>query len=59
MFNRKGHDHKIDIWSIGILTFELCAGYPPFESENYDETKHKVCNVIKYNFTSIFNIYFS
>lgn len=43
MFNRRGHDFKIDIWSIGILIFEICAGNPPFESENYNETMKKVC----------------
>lgn len=24
------HDHKIDIWQIGILTYELAVGCPPF-----------------------------
>ncbi len=43
MFNRKGHDFKIDVWSIGILSYELCNGKPPFESETYNETMKKVC----------------
>lgn len=45
MFNRRGHDYKIDIWSIGILIYEICSGTPPFESENYNETMKKVCQV--------------
>ncbi len=32
------YDYKVDIWCIGILTFEFCAGYPPFESCNSKET---------------------
>ncbi|EAR92311.2 Serine/Threonine kinase domain protein (macronuclear) [Tetrahymena thermophila SB210] len=44
MFNRKGHDFRVDIWSIGVLCYELCSGQPPFESETYDETMRRVCS---------------
>lgn len=43
MFHRKGHDYRVDIWSIGVLCFELCAGFAPFEGDNYDETMKRVC----------------
>ena len=26
-----GHDEKLDIWTLGILMFEMLTGYPPFE----------------------------
>lgn len=26
------HDQSIDIWQVGILTYELAIGRPPFES---------------------------
>lgn len=43
MFNRKGHDFRVDIWSVGVLCYELCAGHPPFEGITYEETMKKVC----------------
>jgi len=42
MFLKKGHDNKIDIWSIGVLIYELSAGQPPFEGNSYNETREKV-----------------
>jgi serine/threonine protein kinase len=30
MVNKSGHDESIDIWSLGVLMFELLAGRPPF-----------------------------
>ena len=34
MFLKKGHNNKIDTWAIGVLTYELVTGQPPFEAEN-------------------------
>ena len=34
MLLKKGHDTRVDIWSIGVLMFELLAGYSPFVAKN-------------------------
>ena len=40
-----GHDHTIDWWALGILTYELLVGIPPF----YDRNQHKMFNKIKFD----------
>lgn len=30
----KGHDFAVDWWALGILIYEMLAGYPPFFDEN-------------------------
>ncbi|KAG0185654.1 hypothetical protein DFQ28_009021 [Apophysomyces sp. BC1034] len=31
----KGHSKAVDWWSLGILCFEMLAGYPPFYDDNH------------------------
>lgn len=31
LIERQPHDHRIDLWALGILTFEFLVGKPPFE----------------------------
>jgi len=47
MLQRKGHDTSVDIWSVGILMFELLCGSSPFAAQNQEELfsnirKHKI-----------------
>lgn len=30
----KGHNRSVDWWALGVLQFEMLAGYPPFYDEN-------------------------
>ena len=34
----EGYDEKIDIWCLGILTFELVYGHHPFAVQNSKQT---------------------
>jgi len=40
--NKKEYTHKIDVWSIGILAYELCCGQAPFAHSNDTKTKQKI-----------------
>ena len=37
MLTKKGHDTRVDIWSVGILMFELLSGYSPFVAKTNQE----------------------
>ena len=36
------YDKSIDIWSLGILAFEFCCGFPPFEAETQNQTYSRI-----------------
>ena len=40
----------VDVWSVGVLCYELCTGHAPFESKkSREETYRKILSVdIKY-----------
>jgi serum/glucocorticoid-regulated kinase 2 len=45
----EGHSHPADWWSLGILTYELLNGFPPFYSKN-DKLLMKMIKSGEFNF---------
>ena len=45
MITRIGHDEKVDIWSIGILLFELLTGDQAWAGDNIETVKQNICNL--------------
>ena len=40
------YDEMVDVWSVGVLCYELCTGHAPFEStKSRQETYRKILNV--------------
>ena len=45
MIESKSHDNNVDLWCLGVLIYEFCVGYPPFESKTEKETFMKIKKV--------------
>merc|ERR1719483_761011 len=45
MIEGKLHNEMVDLWSLGVLTYEFLVGKPPFEAENNNETYRRICKV--------------
>ena len=38
---------KADMWSLGVLLYELIHGYYPYKGKNYDEKKLNIMSIFK------------
>ena len=45
MIKGTGHDEKVDIWSIGVLLFELLTGEQAWAGENIQTVQNNICNL--------------
>jgi serine/threonine protein kinase len=39
VLNGKQYNHKADVWSLGIVFFELLTGFMPFTGKNKEDLK--------------------
>ena len=48
VIRKEGYGKEVDWWSLGVILFEMLAGYAPFCSKQTNEVCHKVMNFQKY-----------
>ena len=53
MIKSEPHNEKLDIWSLGILLYEILHGFPPFNGQN---AKEKCQNILNNSFIEFKNI---
>ncbi|XP_026757705.1 aurora kinase C [Galleria mellonella] len=46
MIDGKPHSYAVDIWSLGVLCYELLVGLPPFDAKDTHQTYRKIRYVI-------------
>lgn len=42
LINVRKHSEKVDIWSLGILFYEMLHGKPPFKASTFDEISNEL-----------------
>ena len=47
------HYIQVDLWSLGVLTYEFLVGKPPFEAESNNETYRRITKVFTFNFLQL------
>lgn len=45
MVEGREHDSAVDLWSLGVLTYEFLVGKPPFEAKQANDTYRKISKV--------------
>ena len=45
MVERRSHDHRADLWCVGVLMYEFLYGRPPFEAKEVHDTRNRIVAV--------------
>lgn len=45
MIQGRPHNKHVDLWSLGVLCYELLVGEPPFQTGTYEETYKKISQI--------------
>ena len=45
MLKRETYNHSVDLWCLGVLSYEFLVGHPPFESEDTNVTYRRILQV--------------
>eukprot|EP00002_Diphylleia_rotans_P026179 TRINITY_DN5207_c0_g2_i1.p1 TRINITY_DN5207_c0_g2~~TRINITY_DN5207_c0_g2_i1.p1 ORF type:complete len:530 (-),score=112.49 TRINITY_DN5207_c0_g2_i1:283-1872(-) len=45
IIKKEPYDEKVDLWSLGVLTYEFLVGRPPFETASFNSTYDRICRV--------------
>lgn len=40
----RGHSYEVDVWSLGVITYAILLGSPPFETDNVKKTYKRIIN---------------
>jgi len=49
VLNATGYEKEVDLWSIGVITYILLCGFPPFYNENLSDLFEQIMNA-EYDF---------